>query len=520
MPFPTTPVIFVPPGNCRREFRQQELAGPWEYGDALYGCFSNIQYFDVPPMTDGYGQMYKSTDRGETWSVVDPQLSSFWEFGGTSLDGRATPSFARMGNAVYLSWPLRVDASFEEVKWSICKFDFVLDSWVLISSDGPQVKLRLVDRQLTDLSSPMHRNVNLRAKSNGVLYLIYNGGYNGADWMMPTYVSWTSPELGGGATGTWGTPVTIRDDAGRHHYIITSVAVGNKIHMIMGSDTNRYPTQTTDKHLHHVCLQADLTLGAYGTITTDISNSPNANVGIVAYDPGGGELTVSTLSRTTNDTFVHKQNVYIAPEEAEPTWVLTELPFAPEPATNWRTPNTHANPDGMFFTCPFYYDQSLFVMYVTDRIVVPASSPEQCTIWLYKRVDSGWDLSIVFDLHKENPDDPDGESFYKLGSMQPLAVGEGMGLFFMGSDDVAQTERGNDIAQREYYVVLTPAFLGEGPEGPGGEGGDVPDNPPDRVHCVLRGVPGITPALEIEEPSYDATPPLEIEDMPDERAGT
>jgi hypothetical protein len=446
---PAEPVRLVPPGYCDWRIRFPEHCGPWEYGDNIYGCFNNLAYFDVPPMTDGF-QMYKSEDRGATWAVVDPHPSSFW--GPLQSNNDFTNSFVRIGNDVYLIYGYRVDSSLAKFTYRLTKFDLTTETWTAdVAGDGPTVTMRKTpfSNDGTTFGRAIGHRIEVR---NGKIYLFYFGGYNGAGWQIANFITW-SPDDG------WGTPTELHNDAGRHHYVMSSVVAGNNIHVLLCSDEDIfYNLSANDVELHHVTLSINDVPQTYQTITNDVFPVRNKGVGHIAYGSVSGQLAVNMWDSGGGQSGDELLHCWTADEASNPSWSDAIVPMpvdAGEIASDWYWSITQWELYGCFFATPFFWDGDLYVLSSTSYDPgLTATGPEKCNIWLQKRVGDSWENTRLWQIFDDpNPDDLDNKSYYLLGSFSWGQVAEGIGIFFFGQDLKTPTERDNVVDQREYYLV-------------------------------------------------------------------
>ena len=430
---------FIPPGYASRDGTRAEFAGPWEYNGNLYGCFSNMSYFDVPPMPWGLN-MYKSTDRGEKWAIVDPQNGDFWE----DIDHDAV-SFARIGNIIYMAWQSDYGlARWDQRQLRISMFDLEADEWTAdISGGGPATAGRLTAYSNIGTTGH-HYEHRMRAKANGTLYLVYCGGYNGNNWLVLNYTTYTP------GTG-WGTPATIKTELSRHHYPVNAVAVGNKIHVFSASTTTRIPTIVAP-HLHHVTISEADTIQTYQTLSTDVSITTETYVSLPAAD--GNEIAISCLTGTAVD-LLSTHTLFTADEAENPVWTTTNMEFPPLSPAGWYYTDKSANPQGAVVAAQIFVSGTLYSFVATIHEPPPDSYPDESTLWLQKRVGESWELSEIYTENQTlNPD-----NYYLIGTPQPAEVTGGIGLFFFSHDFDGDTERGVDIDEREYYGLVSAANL-------------------------------------------------------------
>ena len=440
MAYPSEPVVFIPPGGANRGSRHADFAGPWKYNGKIYGCFTNLIYYEVPNPEDGI-HMYVSSDDGNTWSIADEKASSFW----TSLAGSVGGySFARVGDVIYMAWMQTVNTSWQQYTLRISSFDLATETWTADASGaGPTVTLRLV-RYSNNGTTRGRLHYILRAKSNGTMYLFYTGGYNGSSRTLPYYITWTP---GGG----WGSPASIYNDAARNHYVVNAINSGNRMHIFLCSDTDSFPTTTTDTYLHHVTLSESETLQTYQTVGTDISTNPSQHVGLPGAGTFGSEtqLAIGALSGSLAAPNLSKHYVFTATEGDNPSWTTDTLDFPS--GADWYYEDTTVNPQGSSIDACFYHGGKLYNLVATYKDDGDGYA-EASTMWLYTKDGAAWSYESIFDL--------DDSYHWLLGSPQYGDLDDNtVGLFFFAQDWDSPNEyydrTGNSgNAEREYFFVI------------------------------------------------------------------
>lgn len=437
-----TPVKLIPPGWAFSGAVQPTTCGPFSYGTSLYAVFENSAYFDVPPMTDGF-QVYKSTDRGATWAVVDPQDSAFFSVGGY---GGNSWNVVQIGSKLYL---VRLERHYEGSGFHsqaiyIHQFDMGADEWTANVGGGAHGSWTVTKVAYTGQGLTEGRLHSAAVVRSGEIYVFFPYEYNGSGWMKLAYSVW-NPTTG------WTGPTTVKDDSFRHHYPYQAVLAGDTIHVTSGSDTDNPPTADgTDSYLHHFSLSSVDVLGTYQTIATDLT--PVRLPGQIAYG-SDGQLCVPYYDDTPVGGYHTTLHVAFADEEANPTWSDSPIDFPDDPTDDWKWGKDEFTLHGQFYSGAIYFNGAWRVFSTTSWH--PTYAAEKSRLWMHTFSGSTWTDQQMFQLFEDpNPDDGDNKSYYLLGSPQAQTVTEGIGLFFFAEDSNTPTERGSDLDQREYYFVI------------------------------------------------------------------
>jgi hypothetical protein len=299
-------VRFIPPGSSHPT---PSRIGPFKYGNALYGHFTNIAYYDGLP---GRPSMYKSTDGGRTWNIVDPQTDLVGGWSGLRLSSdHGRLGCDRYGDVFYLAWHENVDLPTGSTRLRIAKFDFATERWTSdISGAGPEIPGTPAAYSSTGDYANRPLTVLCARKSDGLLHIGYTSS--------PGVVSSITFDP---ASGAWGEPVTLAAGS-RKYYATVAVSTGEKIHWFICSSTDSFPVNNTEVHLHHVTLDGE-TVCDFQTLSTDIGDAWYGNVG--QPDIGYGEIAITALSRTLVNG-VSQHYLFTAPEANNPTWTTEILP--------------------------------------------------------------------------------------------------------------------------------------------------------------------------------------------------
>ena len=307
---------FIPPGST---LPTPARIGPWEYGGALYGVFINAANYDGVPFRPS---MYKSTDHGATWAIVNPQTSGWTNNQVSAAHG--VYSCDRYGDAIYLLWGQRGGvAGADQVTLRVARFSLTTDTWTAdISGAGPTIAGYDAASNNAGDHADRPLKVLVARKTDGALCIAYTSATNASGRGVASYVTYT-PGVG------WGTPVTLRDDSARNHYPVAALSSNaGKIHWFLCSDTDSVPTTGSTRQLHHVTLDAAGTLHTYQTLSADIGRAWYGGAGQPDIGDNGAyeELAITALSASTT-AGLSSHLLFTAPEGDTPAWATETLPM-------------------------------------------------------------------------------------------------------------------------------------------------------------------------------------------------
>ncbi len=437
-------IQIAPPGFTGRSFRHTDYAGPWSYGNSLYGLFSNMANVDNPPVGDA-PNMYKSIDGGATWNIMDPKVSADWVGSGaepiTASAGHGGFSIHRLGNLIYMAWiSLTMSGPIVLGRIRLATFNLATDTWTIdVAPGGPELVGDKPGPPAPPEDSPAENDRYLmRVRADGTVVVWFMGSYNASGFGELAMWSWTS---GGG----WVDQGIVATDISQSHFPVGAVldtVDPNVVHLFSGSTPRLLFSLPAVMELHHVTIRADFSLATYQTLSNDISRAEmNLAFGLADIGAGGSgiELAIPCLSDSTVAPLRSKLYVFHAPLAENPVWVTDQLAF-PGGTRDYYL-DYSPNPEGAF-SCSVWFAANQLNVFVVTINAPPFVTDDSGTVWRASSIAGVWGPWTALYSSAAG-------SKIVLGDPNPMSVGTGIGLFFFGQDYQIAAN-----TQYQYYLFL------------------------------------------------------------------
>jgi hypothetical protein len=277
--------------------------GPYAYGGNL---FTFIYYDDF--FAGATIRAYKSSDAGETWSVVGSSPDAY----STDSDGRAL-STCRDGDTVVCCYPDEYGV-MGDARLTLCAFDMAAETWGLATTDGPTIAQPSGAYHSSAFSGLGFFSSGIVVRDSGERVIVYDSeseivdpGGAEAHYRRISLVRWS--------LGTWSSPVVLFDEVTP----VRDYAPGNLclaadglIHIFAMSVADGDTTNA-----HHVSLSAVNSLGTEQVVSTDLETAFNfhvlgdavaiENAVYVHYRKTNGFLAVAAATSASTPTFTESE---------------------------------------------------------------------------------------------------------------------------------------------------------------------------------------------------------------------